>query len=435
MSNEADAIRLTEALVSRRCGLVTDLAPQMRGPDEPCPPHLWNATLAHYNFPGSPLAMRVTGGKGRTKAEAKLSALGEAMERYAAFLRDPARIREGAAAENAITPPECVLYSAGQYAAGVPYQQWSPEVSMSWITGTELPMGTPVELPASFVYLLGPASPQADDFAAVTSNGLSAGQTLSHAILGGAYECIERDAFMISWLNQLPATLIRTPQTGCAAAAIIRQYRRFGVTLWLVLLHTDQAAHVVMAVADDPTGGSAFRMMGLGCDMDPVAAVDKAVFELCQLRPGMATRMHGSDYLTRLTSYEAVKTLDDHPLYHAIPAHADALDFLTASGAECELEDMARPLAAPTEAALEHVVQKATATGVRVAYADITPSDIAALGPRVVRVIMTGLQPIHFGHGQGRYGGARLFDAPVQWGLRDAPLSEAELNPCPHPLA
>ena len=71
----------------------------------------------------------------------------------------------------------------------------------------------------------------------------------------------------------------------------------------------------------------------IGCDVDPAAAVDKAVFELCQLRPGMAIRMQSPDYETRLHNYAAVRTLDDHPLVHAIPAHAAEFDFLTHSGA------------------------------------------------------------------------------------------------------
>jgi ribosomal protein S12 methylthiotransferase accessory factor len=99
------------------------------------------------------------------------------------------------------------------------------------------------------------------------------------------------------------------------------------------------------------------------------------------------------------------------------------------------LDDMPRPDATTPEAALSVIVAAAVAAGSRVAYADITTSDIAPLGPRVVRCFITGLQPIHFGHGEGRFGGRRLFDAPVAWGLRRTPLEDKDLNPCPHPLA
>ncbi|MDO6591221.1 hypothetical protein DS901_17260 [Loktanella sp. D2R18] len=432
MNDRVDAAKLTEALVSRRCGIVTDLSPQARGPEEPSPPHLWNATLTNYNFQTVPLAMRLTGGKGLTEEAAKLAALGEAMERYSAFHWDPARLHVGPASDTAITPAESVLYSADQYAAGLPYQPWSRTNQTSWIKGTELPPGAAVDMPASLVYLVGPPPNPADYFTAVTSNGLAAGRDLPHAILGGLNEVIERDAFMITWLNRLPATTIATPQSGCNAAQIIRHYDRFGVKVRLLSLYTDQAPYVIMAIAEEPTG---YRLVGLGCDLDPAGAVDKAMFELCQLRPGMAARMHGNDYQTRLKSYKDVQSIDDHPLFHAIPANAGEFDFLTQTGATVTLDDMPRPSYATNQEALTLTVDAAVKTGARVAYADITAPDIAPLGPRVVRVIATGMQPIHFGHDQGRFGGARLYDAPVTWGLRDTPLTKAGLNPCPHPLA
>jgi ribosomal protein S12 methylthiotransferase accessory factor len=52
-----------------------------------------------------------------------------------------------------------------------------------------------------------------------------------------------------------------------------------------------------------------------------------------------------------------------------------------------------------------------------------------------VRVIVPGLQPVHFGHGQERLGGERLYRLPHQLGLKDRVQTEADLNPCPHPLA
>ena len=434
MNDQADAARLTEALVSRRSGLVTSLTPQPRRLEEPTPPFLWNATLTHYNFLNPSLAMRLTGGKGLTEAQAQLAALGEAIERYSAFHWDNARVRVGPAAGTAITPPDCVLYSEAQYASGIPFQPWSPENTVSWITGTELPSARQVELPAPLVYLINTSRPE-DQLAATTSNGLAAGKDLTHAILGGMHEVIERDAFMITWLNRLPATVIETPQKGCHAAQIIRHYARFGVDIRLLSLATDQAATVVMAVARDPSPDGAFHLIGLGCDTDPAAAVDKSVFELCQQRAGMVIRMQDRDFRTRLNAHQAVRNLDDHLLYHAIPDHAHEFDFLFDGADTCALGDLPAPDPGTGAAELELLVARATETGSRVAYADITAPDIAPLGPRVVRVVLTGFQPIHFGYGAGRFGGSRLFEAPVRWGLRDAPIREADLNPCPHPLA
>jgi ribosomal protein S12 methylthiotransferase accessory factor len=48
---------------------------------------------------------------------------------------------------------------------------------------------------------------------------------------------------------------------------------------------------------------------------------------------------------------------------------------------------------------------------------------------------VTGLQPIHFGWGEERLGGRRLFELPQKLGFAKETLSDMELNPYPHPLA
>ena len=66
-------------------------------------------------------------GKGTTDREAAAAAIGEALERYCAGQPDHRRVRRFAWKQrsgDAITPPECVLYSERQYARpGFPYRR------------------------------------------------------------------------------------------------------------------------------------------------------------------------------------------------------------------------------------------------------------------------------------------------------------------------
>jgi ribosomal protein S12 methylthiotransferase accessory factor len=70
-----------------------------------------------------------------------------------------------------------------------------------------------------------------------------------------------------------------------------------------------------------------------------------------------------------------------------------------------------------------------------VAYVDLTLPDIASVSLYAVRVLASGLQPIHFGHGYERLGGSRLFELAMELGLDNRVRTPADLNPCPHPLA
>jgi ribosomal protein S12 methylthiotransferase accessory factor len=84
---------------------------------------------------------------------------------------------------------------------------------------------------------------------------------------------------------------------------------------------------------------------------------------------------------------------------------------------------------------LDICVAALRALGLRVAYADLTLPDVAPYGIHAVRALVSELQPVHFGHDMTRLGGRRLFEVPQKLGFADHPRTEADLNPCPHPLA
>jgi ribosomal protein S12 methylthiotransferase accessory factor len=52
-----------------------------------------------------------------------------------------------------------------------------------------------------------------------------------------------------------------------------------------------------------------------------------------------------------------------------------------------------------------------------------------------VKVIVPGMLPMTFGHGNRRvYGLPRLFSVPKLLGYRDEPLRPQDVNPHPHPF-
>ena len=292
-----------------------------------------------------------------------------------------------------------------------------------------------VAVPASLVYLVYPVSRVEDSFAPATSNGLAGGPSLSAAILSGLSELIERDALLITWMNRLPAVEIEFIDAGGPAAAVWRHYSRFGVEVRAFLLTTDLPASVVMAVAFDHDPGRPATLIGLGCHLDPAVAAEKAIFELCQARPSESRRYRDNPPGLRLKRYEDVKTLEDHSAFLALPERRGEFEFLLHRAQRVRLQDIPNRSSGDTERDLESCANGLGERGYRVLYVHLTMADIAQCGVHVVRTLVPGLQPIHFGWGQERLGGRRLFNLPHQLGLAPGPRSEADLNPCPHPLA
>lgn len=428
-----------DILVSPHTGLVTHLSPQQRGPEEPAPPFLYTAMLAHYDFRNAHAADRINAGKGRTRRDAKLSALGEAVERYCAYHWDHDRVfpaRLGDLQGPVIPPDELVLYDEERTnAPGFPYNRWNPDAPIHWVIGKMLPDGQPVNLPASMVYLTQPIAGAGDFFTPATSNGLAAGPTLEAAILGGLNELIERDALIIAWANRLPCKRIDVPEDVGVSGDILLRYRLMKLKVELFLLPTDQPQSVVLALATDENPAHPHKVVGMGCRLDPAAAVEQALFELCQARPSEIQRFADRDRERSYADYADIETLEDHPAFHALPEHAHETDFLGAGGQTVALSDIPGAATGSVEGDLERTIAGLVEVGSRVAAIDLTLPDVAQAGYRVARTLATDLQPIHFGYQEERLGGRRLFELPVALGLRDTPATREDLNFCPHPMA
>jgi ribosomal protein S12 methylthiotransferase accessory factor len=438
-SQHAPQIKALLQLVSPRVGLIRSLTRVVRGADEPVPPTLYFATLSNFDFKKAPAIERGSAGKGLTDSEAIGGAIGEAVERYCAAhvnLDGMRRTTLRDAPADAILPQDCVLYSETQYRQpGFPFVRPTSDIEIDWMRARELPSERDVWVPAVSVYMHGNNVMPGDALFAPTSNGLAAGPTVTAAIRSGLCELIERDAFVVTWLNKLPAPEVRLSSAGDALETILAHYARFGVELRIFNLTTDIGVPVMMAVALDRSGSGPAAVVGLGCHLTPQKAALRAAFEVCQVRPGEVRRRLELRGVKIPQRYEDVQTIEDHSAFFWDPARLDELGFLLEGSRMQELEELPSWNSASEDDALSHCVQALRAVGCRVAYVEITTPDLADYELHVVRTLATELQPIHFGNGLARLGGNRLYNMPVTLGdTRNTSLAR-ELNPCPHPLA
>lgn len=434
---EPDVSRLLE-LVSPKVGVIRSLTKVVRGVEEPNPPVMYQAVLSHFDYRMAPPLERSSAGKGRTDSEAIRAALGEAVEHYCASQvnKQSTRLTSLEELPDAVTPLECVLYSDAQYArAKLPYHRWQPQDSLTWTPMRELPLGREVFAPAQLVYLTFTAQREEDFLTTPNSNGLAAGPDLEFAILNGLYELIERDGFLITWMNKLPAPEVEFAGANDLAQSIKEHYARYGTEIRVFNVSTDIPVYVMMAMALDRTGEGPAVLVGLGCHLDPQVALNKALLEICQVHPSETHRYKEERPAQRLRSYEDVRTLEDHGAFLTAPERIGECSFLLDNGRAQSAGEMPNRSQGSVEADLQACVDALVNAGCRVLYADLTTPDVADYGFRVVRTIATGLQPMHFGHGEERLGGRRLFEVPHTLGHAEGVRGEGDLNPCPHPLA
>lgn len=405
-------VRPLTDLVSARTGLVRVVVPFSRACTEPDPPRIFNATLSHFDFRRAAPIERAATGKGATDEEARSAAIAEAVERYCGWNGRVESFQRAAYDEiqgDSISPREFGLYTEQQYQlASFPYRPFDPSRPMAWVRGVELPTRREVWLPAQLVYL----NFLDDLLAPPDSTGMAAGPDLDSAVLAGIYEAIERDSFTLTWLARQPAARADAAVSGALERSIIRHYARSGVEILLYRLPSVIPVAVMMAVAIERTGTGPAAVVGLGCHLNPSVAARKALFEVCQVRPGVSMESG-----RRLRGPADVRSLEDHAAYYALPERLSEFSFLDSD----EIADCTDRSTGSVAGDIAFCIEALAQQGCRTFYVDITAPELEEFPIRVARVIVTGLQPIHFGYGMERLGGRR---APRE-----------NLNPAPHPLA
>ena len=424
-------------LVSAKTGIIRRMGRRIVPADEPPVPIIYESLLSQFDFKSADAMERGACGKGLTDAAAQIGAIGEAIEHYCASHARIRRVRRARIEElpNAIAPTDFVLYSDNQYGRpGFKHAKWLRDSEIGWLEAIELPERKTVWIPACLVYLNFTGQQPQDFLCPPTSSGSAAGPDLDSAILSGLLEVVERDAFMVTWLNHLPVPTIDYSRMGGPCGSIRDHYARYGVEARAFLLATDLPVYCIMAIGFDRTGAGPAAVVGLGCSANPEMALRRALYEVCQVRPAERKKFASGD-AARMNGYSDVHTLDDHALYFVRHDHLSELDFLCADARTVPIDSLPDRSTGSVSSDLDALVEMLRGTGSRPVYVDLTTPDLADFPIRVARTLATELQPIAFGHDQQRLGGRRVYELPKALGYAPSVRTEGELNPCPHPIA
>jgi ribosomal protein S12 methylthiotransferase accessory factor len=435
-------LTIAPKLVSPFVGLIKTLQPVQKDVSEPNLPYIFRTELANHQFlDKDKKEHRICSGKGMTLESAKLSALGEAVERYSGSCLDYDEIIytcKNDLHEDTIDPRKLVLYAPEQYTT-LPYSRYTDSNRMGWVRARSLVNNQLVYVPAIAIYMNYQAQLPEECIFPITSNGLAAGSTLLDAILAATFEVLERDAFIIMWLNQLPCERVDPSQhPDKDIVELCEAYHRRNIDIYLYKLPTDHPCSVFMALGlqTNGTDGPAV-VVGLGADLDQCRAARKAILEVGQIRPALRRRMRNLEVRQRMEKLVAnpdtVSDLEDHDLLYASRDSLQAFNFLIEQ--PINQIDWQLSQAWNSVSKMQTMLHWFQAEGCDLLYYNLTPSDISAFGIYTVRVIIPGFQPIHFGRNERRLGGERLFELPCKLGITQNRTKIDQLNPYPHPIS
>jgi ribosomal protein S12 methylthiotransferase accessory factor len=388
-------------VIDSRLGVAAPPRPGRLGDRLPAALHFRTVELSPTDRFGAPLVGTTAAGCAWwDAAAAEAAAVGEAAEWYCGSLV-PQTLRHAARRDLAgrVIGPDATLYSPAQYAtAGFPFVPFTDDLVVGWAAGTDLDTAEPVQVAASLVHLGYGAGPT---FGVPRVNlpvnaGIAAGPDAASARRSALREVFERDALATAWHTgaDLPELILPPRWSGLFGALRARLHRvptRHGAHVLLAVLHDEQAGVLGVGAAMRPDAVDAALKAFAEAAMSVAVAADLAgedstVLPRLQaphgaLQPWRADRAYRDSYRADLRD---VIDISCHVQWYLDPrSQKDLHARLDGGGRAGPLDDLA-----PTADADE----LRRAAGLRGAAVDVTTSDIAAAGLRVVRVVVPALR-------------------------------------------
>lgn len=369
-------------------------------------------------------------GKGRNAAQARTSALCEALERYCGIYRSEEEIRVASLrelGEDGVDPRDIMLYSEQQYRDRDQWNQkrgrfqvvpepFDADARISWSPLWSWTCQKRKWVPTSLEYY-GFSEPGGAFHCWADSNGCAAGGTVEDALLQGGLEVVERDCVALWWINRITRPRVDlTSFMDPYLSNVENFYDQRGRDVWVLDLTADLAIPCFAAINRRRNGPTEDIVLGFGAHFDAKIALNRAITEMNQFMP--AVMDVGDDGNTRYTFGDEATldwwrnaTIANQP--YLTPHQTEVRqrsDFLPAERRQAG--ELVAELFARFEAA-----------GHEVLVLDQTRPDISL---PVVKIIVPGMR-----HFWARHAPGRLYDVPVRLGWLTKPTAESDLNPIP----
>ena len=429
-----DAFKVADVL--QRANIIESYGPVFSFSDEPRM-RLWQAHgLGRWH--------EISGGISADSDESALmAALAEGLERYlwegeTGYFRSPRRASTVTMAKekDTILPDTFAGFSADQRTNDLRLTI-SPDDEFLWVRGHSYIRDRDVYLPAQIVsaaYELSPLSvgKNEQNIRTPITTGLATWPTKNGALLGGALEVIERDAYMIMWLNQL--TLPRIDLTPWRAQSgqldkLMADCERYRLRAHAMRLPTDAPADIVCVVVEDTTEHAPIFSVGLKAGHDIGHCIEGALLEALRSRlnaRGYSKKQIAEIQKKKLSTINHVERL----AYWMDNERARKLSFLIKG----PVENIA-PSPWANDTPIEHLarIKKWCAdSGYEFISVSMGTSKKNPLPWHIEMVVIPELQPMHQDEQFPCLGGARLKSIPEKSGYKARTKLFADE---PHPFA
>ncbi len=326
--------------------------------------------------------------------------------------------------DGAIDPRSIVNYHKQQYQNK--YFQLKPFDGRRrhfWVRGRNILSSETVYVLADCVYF--PYTPRTPRYTMANSSGTAARLDRDEAIQHATFELVERDAFMIVWLNRLQMPSILVKSLPGFVQKRIKALERAGFRVIIKNFTLDMTPVIFIFIQSEKLTTT---ICAACSSFDTLLAIDHAMEEAeaaayCRLRD---------------QKVEAIQPREVHRTYH----HGDLYEqrhyfqranFLVEDGMMMKFADVVNTNKVPRT--WDEFLERLKTAGFPLLAVSLQLGNqfLDFQIPKVEKVFIPGIIPMSFGYGLEPCGMDRIYTLPVQLGYRTTPLGYRELTKFPHP--
>ena len=327
----------------------------------------------------------------------------------------------------AVAPDRFALFSDRQYAEpGLPVPAvCTSDSRIAWVEGRSLPDGGPAFLPAELVYLGRATLGGSEPIGYSTSSGLACDESDVVATVEGAFEILERDAFMLVWSNRLSLPLLDRVGARCSTAP--------GLGYAAVDLSLDPSDPV--RARRRPRPGRDARG-ARGRRRQRRRRVERAWWKA--LAEAFSARTAGVKLALldagRRRAARSSLVRRPHPPVRGSPARGEHRRSSTRAPSGSRWTRCRRSRARAREELLAALCGRIGAAGSSAYAVDVTAPDVAELGLTVAKVVAPELCALDTAHSARFLGGRRLYEAASRARARARADRRRRAEPRPAPV-
>lgn len=364
------------------------------------------------------------------KKKALLRVLGETVERYSLSVNNNKKFVFNSFNElvklnkSAVNPKNLLLFSYKN--------RYIPDLDkkkLHWVEGKSLISNKKVLAPAQLVYIPYLYQNSEPILRSPISTGAAAGVTLTDALCRGICEVVERDAFMIAYLNKLPSPPVDLSSIkDRLIQKIVSVFKKYRLELIILDLTSNLQIPVFAAITLDRTGIGPAVSVGLKAGFNIKDTIIGAIEE------SLMVRFWTRDEIAYKTDYkesEVIKTVEDRARFWFRLSNIKYLDFWLNNKTYKTINLQESRL---LDNGLKNMVELFSQKNIEIIYVDITDKTIKKYDFVVVKVIIPQLQPLYLEEGSFYLREDRLFTAPVEMGVLQKPKVKSQINKIPHPF-